>query len=575
MADENHPSSGPQVAAGRFLLVILLATLLGAYLRLYLIGDQILGEDEWNGFRRAIHSSYNEILTTYHMADNCIPLTLYYKLLLGTTGLDENGLRSLQLLAGIVSLILLPWIIRPLLGERAALLFALFLSLSPFLVFYSRFSRPYIIVVLLCFPAFFSLHRWIRTGTRRYAAGYWFLAVLAPYFNLFALVFVAAPLLYFMIFSAPGKRGPCEGASPSRPGRMHLLVLGVLLLVGWGAWFLPAADSFKAVIQKAGADTIDLSTLGGFVTICTGSGSYPFLLALPFLFLFGIKILFKRDQGLCGAILFTLILQLASIIAVRPTSVHFPMVFTRYFISCLPLWFLPISLALETLSRQLGLALKRGGPLLSDMLLAAFFIALYLTGPLPGIYKAPNNFTNHPEYQYSYHMKPFEFGDEQIRRFPAFYSELSESGEGGPIIETPLLSRWSLTNFHLYQRLHGRKVLIGHTGKSYIAQKGPLMHENVRFKNFISLENTAALRKSKAAYVVVHKDLLREHLHVRGGFPLLRPHVKILSDNFDYYDTLLGVHARQRAKDAIPGLARISEGLYYEDEWVMVFKMRR
>lgn len=574
MVDENRPLSGPQITAGRFLLVILLATLLGAYLRLYLIGDQILGEDEWNGFRRAIHSSYHEILTTYHRADNCIPLTLYYKLLLDTTGLNEFGLRSLQLLAGIVSLVLLPWIIRPLFGERAALFFALFLSLSPFLVFYSRFSRPYIFVVLLCFLAFFSLHSWIRTGMRRYAAGYWFFAVLAPYFNLFALVTVATPLLYYMIFSAPGKQGPCEGASPSRPGRMHLLVLGVLLLAGWGAWFLPAVDSFKAVIQKAGADSIDLSTLGGFVTICTGSGSYPFLMVLPLLFLFGIKILFKRDRGLCGAVLFTLILQLASIVIVRPTSVHFPMVFTRYFISCLPLWFLPISLALETLSRQMGLALKRGGPLLSDLLLAAFFIALFITGPLPGIYKAPNNFTNHPEYQYSYHIKPFEFGVEQIRRFPDFYSELSESGESGPIIETPLLSRWSLTNFHLYQRLHGRNVLIGHMGISYIAQKGPLMHENVRFKNFISLENTVALKKSKAAFVVVHKDLLREHLHVRSELPLLRTHMKNLSDNFEYYDALLGVHARLRAKDAIPRLATISKGLYYEDKWIMVFKMR-
>jgi hypothetical protein len=81
-----------------------LATLAGAILRLRHLDRQVLGGDELHLVRAALDLSWSEILTTYHAADNCIPLTALNRLLLELgVPLSERLLRLPMLAAGIAA----------------------------------------------------------------------------------------------------------------------------------------------------------------------------------------------------------------------------------------------------------------------------------------------------------------------------------------------------------------------------------------------------------------------------------------------------------------------------------------
>ena len=80
-------------------------------------------------------------------------MNLYYKALLDTVGWSELWLRLPSLLAGVASLIVLPVASRRWLGLRAQSTFCGLLAVSPILIYYSRYSRPYAVVVLLTFLA--------------------------------------------------------------------------------------------------------------------------------------------------------------------------------------------------------------------------------------------------------------------------------------------------------------------------------------------------------------------------------------------------------------------------------------
>jgi predicted membrane-bound mannosyltransferase len=86
--------------------------------------------------------------------------------MLEAAGLTELRIRLPQLILGTLSVVLFPWIVRPLLSKRSTLLFAALLTLSPLLIFYSRLARPYMIVVFLSFICIFSFHGGLRNGQR-------------------------------------------------------------------------------------------------------------------------------------------------------------------------------------------------------------------------------------------------------------------------------------------------------------------------------------------------------------------------------------------------------------------------
>ena len=81
-AGEHDPDVRPSPAAAsgrrdRFLWWLGAIVLGGAAIRLWQLGQQIIGDDEWHAVNIAVHRPLGYILTHFHEADNCIPLTAY------------------------------------------------------------------------------------------------------------------------------------------------------------------------------------------------------------------------------------------------------------------------------------------------------------------------------------------------------------------------------------------------------------------------------------------------------------------------------------------------------------------
>lgn len=87
-------------------------------------------------------------------------------------GSSPESLRVVSLAAGLGTIPLTYVLGRWTLGERAGLLGAAFVALSPFMIFYSCQARPYALMVLLCLVSTLALLRGVRGGGTKWWALY-------------------------------------------------------------------------------------------------------------------------------------------------------------------------------------------------------------------------------------------------------------------------------------------------------------------------------------------------------------------------------------------------------------------
>ena len=144
----------------------LLAVLAGTALRLDQIGIQIPLDDEWHALHAVERFGYAHVATHFGWTDYCIPLTLFDKLIADTVGLSELWLRLPVVVAGLVSLVLMPLVVRPWVGRETSSVFAWLLAVSPLHVYFTRYARPYSIALLLAFLAVIALPRATLAGGR-------------------------------------------------------------------------------------------------------------------------------------------------------------------------------------------------------------------------------------------------------------------------------------------------------------------------------------------------------------------------------------------------------------------------
>jgi len=573
------PSDSTKTYLSRFSFPIFLSVsiCLGVFLRLYQINGQIIGDDEWHSICVAVKNSLGYILTHYHVSDNCIPLTVYYKFLLQTIGLSEWGLRSLQIVSGILCLILLPLMVRSILAERVSIIFSFLLSISPFLIYFSRYARPYIIVVLLCVTSLFSFYLWIKRGRTVFSVVFLITGILAPYFHLFSIFTVLSPLVWSIIFLALAKISHKEVPSAVAATLTQLVYCAVLLCIGVSIWFIPAFDSFQALTQKVSGGFIEYNTLLGAANLFAGS-KWQVVSYLWFgISLYGLYCI-RKDLLLFGILSFAILFQLSAIFVVKPLAVEIPVVFARYAISILPVWLLLIAIGLNDISLRLAFSVKnRITPVISNGIPTLFLMFAFLDGPLFNIYGGPNNFTNHTVFQYDYSHKWTDMDKDQAEEvFPEFYFHLAGVKQQMRIIEAPFLVPWSWNTYFLYQRLHRKQVLIGHSGDSYIADANPVMHPNIHFYNWVDLGNSQQVAESNAGYVVIHKDLFIEAAYL--GYILVKGPVELTQIVRRTMDADHGIKAaiaasRREATKMIEYLNKNVDRPCYEDDLIAVFKL--
>ena len=120
-------------------------------------------------------------------------------------------------------------------------------------------------------------------------------------------------------------------------------------------------------------------------------------------------------------------------------------------------------------------------------------------------------------------------------------------------------------------------MLIGYNSGSLHPQSSPIipiMHQTISFKNFVNISNERAVKKSKASYIVVHKDILNEVIYFRESF---NDHFKVgrgikISKNITQkvFIELQNKEAKESIKSLQP---RLGDPIY-EDKWITVFKIR-
>lgn len=520
----------------RFTAILILWGTIGAFLRLYLITDQVLLDDEWHGLFYATEHPLAYLLR-YTTADaTCAPMNAYAWILLHTTGWSEIALRLPSLVPGLLALVILPLLVRRIHGEAVACIFAAFLSLSPFLAFYSRIFRPYSALAFLEFIAIYSAGIWLYAGKKRFRWLCLFASTAALYFHPVAAIGALAPwavagVLYFW----SRKTAPSARIPNFRPGwRSVILTAGLVVSV----FALTVQPTVIAENMVPGLPPT-IETWKQFLLMLFGTSSVMLAGGLTLMCLLGAWTLF-REHLFWGAV-FALVafLHLLMIAVCEFAGIEAPIVLARYLTILFPIAHVCAAIGLIQIATRIGGLAEFRKPLirgLSFALAILVFASWILTNPLWYAYAAPNNFTNHSAF-----IESGQFGgwDTLYRswflpqsvsstppRMSSFYRGLPPRTRR--LIEYPMMLGDHYNYYYFYQHHHGKQIVIGYTD---LVDVMPLNRDcvypeffvnhviravddrcSIRFRNMVDILDIEAVRRSKADYLICHKDLLREFL---------------------------------------------------------------
>ncbi len=479
----------------------------GVFFRLYQLPGQILVDDEWHAVHKILGFGYRGIFADFGTADHCIPFTLWYEFLLNNFWISEFVMRLPSLVAGFLALLIVPLLLRRVIGKRAALVTACLLSISPLHVFYSRMARPYALSMLLSFVAVMAFYFWWTGKGKNWIYVYVISGVSSVWCLLPSLPFVAGPFLFAFLHSACKKE--------LTQGIRRLLFPGIGFLAGLLVLLLPPFMSRPGAIgEKIGQDTVTLQSLLGSCELFAGTSQLWLVTGMMLLSAVGVYILIRRNALFGFYSLVLACLQIAGFIIAGPVGSLTALLLNRYSIGVLPIFLVWVAMPIvqDTGIKWAGAAMKYSFVPLSLLLL--FF------GPFREIYFYPNHLTNCEAYQFSYNhgrmRKWFE-----PKALSIFYRELAgfENGE-----KTLLEAPWHYNDniYGYYQWLHKQHMYIGFVGDldgTFRAGEVPINDTRFRFRNFIHVSDFSRIEKKGVDFVIFHKELENERVKDFPIFP--------------------------------------------------------
>ena len=538
-----------------FSLMLAIAVVVGAFFRLWLIQSQVFIDDEWHSISVVMAKPLSWLLINFTVPNGftSIPMNLYQWMLLETIGWSEQLLRMPSIVLGLLCLLLGPILCKGVVGTRRAAILGLLLAISPLLVFYGRLSRPYSAVVFFSFVSFLYAAQWMQSGKLRHAVGFAIGGVLAVYCQPFAAVAVAT--MGGSLFTESLLR-PLRSKASNRNGPSRLQVVAVLLAMGLtGAiLLLPALihsmeTSFLDVLQRG---TIYLSSWTRLLSLISGTANPILAILFWVVFLMGVVDLYRRNPWLAFTFAAFFPLQVLALWITRPHSCDVGILLARYSMPLIPVTLLLVACGLQACLDLLAARLKLKSSLLG-LLAFTFVAALALAGPLPGIYTAPNQFTNHGIFQHNYEKLDWSHSfvsdflgpnfriETSIRAedLSDFYRVLREHPNQRPIVEYPMLIGDHFNPLYFYQWHHRRPILVGYArspdaprrlqaggvyGNTYIDEVMNLIEDpgQLRFRNLIEMHDIEGMRAKGAEYVILHKRFEAEIWQVAPPPPALK-----------------------------------------------------
>ena len=488
---------------------LLCAFIFGASLRLYQLSQQILFGDEWHAIHAAANTGYFKIISSFGAADRSIPITLYYKILMDTMGLSEMGIRMPFFVGGALTVLILPIMIRPMVGRTVSNIFAWLLALSPTLIFYSRFARPYALTTFFSFLSCLFFFRWWDNNQKKDAILYAIVTIATGYALLVDLPFVLGPFLFFFALSIAGKRKNAGHDLLRLAGLGTITLVPLLILLA-----PPVYGDFSAISTKAGQATFGFFQLAVAFRMLTGMDQGSIVVLLAFLAIFGIYEMLVDSLNFTVLLLTLSLLQVVAIFLVQPVGIDSPHILARYLLPVLPCLLLVVSKGTHAVSLILPQGRKKWVRVTIPMVVCAAF---FWGGPLLAVNYRPNNGTS---LMLLVHALAGNKYPEILKRIPDFYRRLSDEPRGSMVIvETPF--PWQASHLLLYQETHRQRVIMGTTEKHIFGSD-----QGISLKTVGPVEDLRALRAMGVDFFVFHKNLQDEVNIVLPNDPSKHQNVK-------------------------------------------------
>jgi hypothetical protein len=544
---------------------------------LWELGQQPVLGDEAHALKSAASeaSTLTTILAEKGFPDVSIPLALWDYLLLNTVGLSEWGIRFPMLISGILFVLLLHRLIHRQLGAGCAFAATGLASLSPLLILFSRFARPYMPITLL---SLLALHFWLRHIEGKRLA--WGGAVLATTLGaalspiclpaLGSLAVTALALRYFHKRRHNKSQDTGKTSRRSTWGNLVLVAIAgvIATLVLRQTWQLGSIVLGLAQAVEERGRVTDWPAVGMHLV---GTAHRSVVFAVVGLTLIGAMLTWRRARTLALVLTVMIVVQTLAIITLvqwgdRTFSI------ARYCMVLLPGLLAWTGVGLDAIAGLIGSQLLRG--VSRDRVRLGFtsvaVLLLLVMGPLPGLFRTHNSFTSIWPTEVPL---PPHYGSEERPAWPRFYNALMDFPGDLAIMESPTVStnRVSIMPFASYQRVHGRRVLL-------MNMRAPYRHKNTELRSTISSKSRGKVPLGDASVLILHKDFEgeRAYMHrLRSAQPV----------DDDDRRGLEKHHADDspRSMDADSGLlARAAKVLefclqdetlqtIYEDKWVRVF----
>lgn len=475
-----------------------LATLLGAGLRLHALADQVVQDDEWHAIHKLMVAGYGEIFRSFGYADHSIPLTLLYKAMADAFGLDEINMRILQVAAGIALVPLAAAVaLRVTQNAAATVLCAFLVAGAPFLVLYSRTARPYSLTLFAICAALAALWHWRTSHDVRLAAGICAAVGISAWLHPISAVFPAVAMLFILAEDALDRRDV-------RPvvalGAGAALAIAISLAV-------PLLNDFGSLSAKAGGDHAGIRTLGRMASIFAGGLSGGATAIAATVAVFGAWRLARSSPRLAAYLSVVCLVPMAVLAFLGASWSQQGHTFARY---VLPAQVVLMLLFAFGFVEAVRMALRRDA--VGVQLVAALTLAIGYLMVNPAIRQVATlgAWYGHLFHHYDY-VPRFNVAMRQYHGYPVpvFYREIGALPPGSlTVIEAPFTSGAPanhLAYFGQYHRQHERLGLLHD-----LCLGGPYEGEvpkdpRFRFRNFVFLDDPAAVRATGARYIVLER----------------------------------------------------------------------
>ncbi len=464
-----RPSQSRELAT-----MLVAMTLVGAALRLYGLGDQMLLGDELYTNWAVLVNDPADLPASVGRFDHSIPLTILFELIGHVTPVTEWMMRAPIVAFGIALPPLATLGARRFVGRDAALLLGFWLAVHPLFVFYGRFVRPYGIDTVLLMAVIVLLDR-ARTGARRadlaWAA---VLGALAAWLHLLALLTAGLAFGGALLTSLLDARAARDAPSRLRPA-LGIVLAGIGCLALVMLLYLPALQGLgeHVVGDKIGDTPLGMRSVLDTLPLLAGLHGWGTGVAFAALGIAGLGVLGHGLGRRSLVLLVPAIGQPLLVAVLEPTKVSYGPVFARYLIFVLPIWLLGIA-SLTTLgTRRLCRRVTRPaataerGALTDAIAAASIALLLLVAGPWSTIYAEPTSFAHSNYFQARGHLD----GERRLFAWPPAHVARPHPTAMHAIYSTfandaPLVVEWLPSNDAHYfalaraQMVHQRPVKI-------------------------------------------------------------------------------------------------------------------